>query len=122
MIKLGIYSEDVNDRVKKESVLIAGTKIMEMLHETYLERATLYRLKGPAFKLVEMKLAGLQKNAQKLGMDVSAYDLQQMQDRANHMVFEVSTRELKLTMVSLAIKKTPALVPAKRFVPLTARA
>lgn len=108
MIKLGVFSEDVNERVKQEAVLIASGKIMEMLNETYLERATLYRLQGPAYKLVETKLAGLLKNAQKLGMEISDYELQLMRDRANLMVFDLSKRELKLTMVALAIKKAPA--------------
>ena len=114
MIKLGVFSEDVNERVKQESLLIAGSKIMEMLNEAYLERATLYRLKGPAYNLVEAKLTGLLKNTEKLGMDVTPYELTLMRDKANLMVFDVSKRELKLTMVSLAIQKTPALQDKKK--------
>lgn len=114
MIKLGVFSEDVNNRVKQEAVLIASSKLMEMLHETYLERATLYRLQGPAYKLVETKLAGLLKNAKKLNMDISDYELKLIRDRANQMVFELSKRELKLTMIALAIKKTPAQLDKKK--------
>lgn len=116
MIKLGVFSEDVNDRVKQEAVLIASGKIMEMLNETFLERATLYRLQGPAYKLIETKLAGLLKNAQKLKLEISDYELTLMRDRANHLVFDLSKRELKLTMVALAIKKTPAQTDKKKKV------
>jgi len=107
MIKLGIFSNDINDKVREESRLIAGMKIMEMLRETFMERATLYRLSGPAFQLNEAKLTGLMRNAQKLGMELSEYEFKLLRDRANEAVFEASKRELKLTNVALSVKDTP---------------
>ncbi|GBR76678.1 hypothetical protein NO2_1189 [Candidatus Termititenax persephonae] len=114
MIKLGIFSNDINDKVREESRLMAGMKIMEMLKETFMERATLYRLSGPAYQLVEAKLLGLMRNAKKLGMELTEYEFNLLRDRANEAVFEVSKRELKLTNVALAVKDTPLLRDKKK--------
>ena len=114
MIKLGIFSEDVNNKVKKQSELIAGSKIMQMLRETFMERATLYRLSGAAYKLVETKLTGLMKNAKKLNMEISEYEFNLIRDRANEIVFEASKRELKLTLISLSVKETMPMLDKKR--------
>ena len=107
MIKLGIFSNDINDKVREESRLIAGLKIMEMLREAFMERATLYRLSGPAFKLNEAKITGLMRNAKKLGMELSEYEFKLIRDRANEAVFEAAKRELKLTKVAMSVKDTP---------------
>ncbi|MDR2430871.1 MAG: hypothetical protein LBD99_01235 [Candidatus Margulisbacteria bacterium] len=114
LIKLGIFSNDINDKVREESRLIAGLKIMEMLREAFMERATLYRLAGPAYKLNEAKITGLMRNAKKLGMELTEYEFTLIRDRANEAVFETAKRELKLTGVALAVKATPLLRDKKR--------
>ncbi|MDR1996793.1 MAG: hypothetical protein LBQ83_00460 [Candidatus Margulisbacteria bacterium] len=114
LIKLGIFSNDINDKVREESRLIAGLKIMEMLREALMERATLYRLAGPAYKLNEARLTGLLRNAKKLGMELTDYEFTLVRDRANEAVFEAAKRELKLTKVALAVKETPLLRDKKR--------
>ncbi|MDR1453171.1 MAG: hypothetical protein LBJ25_04285 [Candidatus Margulisbacteria bacterium] len=114
MIKLGIFSNDINDKVREESRLIAGLKIMEMLKEVFLERATLYRLAGPAYQLIDAKMTGLMRNAKKLGMELTEYEFTLLRDRANESVYEVSKRELKLTNVALAVKDSPMLRDKKK--------
>jgi hypothetical protein len=114
MIKLGIFSNDINDKVREESRLVAGLKIMEMLKEVFLERATLYRLAGPAYQLVDAKMTGLMRNAKKLGMELTEYEFTLLRDRANESVYEVSKRELKLTNVALAVKDSPILRDKKK--------
>jgi hypothetical protein len=114
MIKLGIFSQDVNDKVKKESQLIAAGKTLEMLRETFMERATLYKLSGPAFQLIEAKQVGLMKNAEKLGMDIGEYEFNLIRDRSNQAVFEVAKRELQLTTLSIQVKDTPVMQDKKK--------
>jgi hypothetical protein len=114
MIKLGIFSNDINDKVREESRLIAGLKIMEMLKEVFLERATLYRLAGPAYQLIDAKMTGLMRNAKKLGLELTDYEFTLLRDRANESVYEVSKRELKLTNVALAVKDSPMLRDKKK--------
>jgi hypothetical protein len=114
MIKLGIFSQDVNDKVKKESQLIAAGKTLEMIRETFMERATLYKLSGPAFQLIEAKQVGLMKNAEKLGMDIGEYEFNLIRDRSNQAVFEVAKRELHLTVLSIQFKDTPVMQDKKK--------
>lgn len=114
MIKLGIYFEELNEKVQREAELIAATKIIEMLHEALVERATLYKLAGPAYRMVEAKVTSLMKNAQTLNMDISEYDFNLLRDKANHLVFDVAKRELHLTMLSLSVKDSPPMRDKKK--------
>ncbi len=107
MIKLGIYYDELNEKIKKEAELIAAAKIMEMLKEALLERGTLYKLAGPAYKMIDAKITGLMRNAEKLKMNISEYDFNNLRDNANQIVFDISKRELHLTMVSLNVQETP---------------
>lgn len=113
MIKLGIYYDELNEKIKKEAELIAVAKIMEMINESFLERGTLYKLSGPAHQLNETKILSLMKNAAKLGLELGAYELKILQDKANLQIFGVAKRELRLTMVSLSVKNSPALKEKK---------
>lgn len=107
MIKLGIYFEELNEKVQREAELIASTKIIEMLHEALVERATLYKLAGPAWRMIDTKITSLLKNAKTLNMDITEYDFDLLRDKANQLVFDVAKRELHLTMVSLSVQDTP---------------
>jgi hypothetical protein len=104
MVKLGIYYEELNEKVQREAELIASTKIIEMLHEALVERATLYKLAGPAWKMIDAKITSLMKNATALNMDITEYDFNLLRDKANELVFDVAKRELHLTMVSLTVR------------------
>jgi len=114
MIKLGIYYQELNEKVQKEAELIAVTKIMEMLNEAFLERATLYRLAGPAYKMIETKILSLIKNAKRLHMDITEYDFNALRDKANVTVFDIAKRELHLTLISLSVKETRAMRDKKQ--------
>jgi hypothetical protein len=94
LIRLGIFSNDLNDQVKKEAENIARIKMMEMLKEGLQERATLFKMSGPAYQLVESKIMGVLKNTKKLGMDISEADFNLLRDKANYEVFGIAKREL----------------------------
>ena len=87
---------------------------MEMLKEAFMERGTLYKLSGPAFRLVETKIVGLLRNAEKLGMELGEYEVNLIRDRANQAVFDVAKRELHLAVLSLAVKETPPMREKKK--------
>ena len=95
LFKLGIFTKDLEEQVKHEAEIIAKVKIIEMLKEGLIERATFYDLAGPAHELVEKKIKGLMKNAERLGMPISAEEFNLMRDNANRRVFELSRRELE---------------------------
>jgi hypothetical protein len=94
LFRLGIMTPELDEQVKHEAEVLAKMKTMEMLREGLLERATLYDLSGPAYDLIERKIKGLLKNAERLGMPISAEEFNKMKDKANHEVYAISKKEL----------------------------
>ena len=109
LIRLGVYSNDLNERVKKESVNIAKLKTMEMIKEALYEMSTLFEMEGTAFTLVDTKMKGLLRNAQRLNLDIGSEDLLAMRDKCNLEVLEVVKREHRLTKVALTVTQQPML-------------
>lgn len=103
MIKLRIYSDELNETIKKEAENIARLKTMEMLKEALHERATLFTLSGSAYKMNEIKMLGLLKNAKRLNLEISEEDFMALRDKCNFEIFEVAKRELKLTEVAYKV-------------------
>lgn len=95
LFKLGIFTKDMEEQVQHEAEVAAKIKIIEMLKEALIERASFYDLAGPAHELVERKIKGLLKNAERLGMPISASEFNSMRDTANRRIFELSIKELK---------------------------
>jgi hypothetical protein len=87
---------------------------MEMIKEVVLEKATLFRMEGAAFELINKKIIGLMKNAGKLEMDISAEEFKMLQDKANRQVFEISKRELRLTNIASKATGAPHLLTKKK--------
>jgi hypothetical protein len=109
LIRLGVYSNDLNEKVKKESLNIAKLKTMEMIKESLYEMSTLFEMEGTAFNLVDTKLKGLLRNAQRLNLDISSEDLLALRDKCNLEILEVVKREHKLTKVALDVTRQPML-------------
>ena len=109
LIRLGVYSNDLNEKVKKESLNIAKLKTMEMIKESLYEMSTLFEMEGTAFTLVDTKLKGLLRNAQRLNLDISSEDLLALRDKCNLEILEVVKREHKLTKVALDVTRQPML-------------
>ncbi|HVN66839.1 MAG TPA: hypothetical protein VMT55_00580, partial [Candidatus Sulfotelmatobacter sp.] len=58
LFKLGVLTKDLDEQVKHEAELVAKLKVVEMLKEALIERASFYELAGPAHQLVEKKIKG----------------------------------------------------------------
>ena len=95
LFKLGIMTGEMDERIQHEAEIVAKVKIIEMLKEALIERAAFYELAGPAHQLVERKIKGLLKNAERLGMPLSTGEFNLMRDTANRRVFELSLAELE---------------------------
>jgi len=93
---------------------VARMKMMEMIKEALMERATLYRLEGPAFILLDRKMVGLLRNAKRLELDISKHDYELLRDKANYQVFEVAKRELRLTVIAAKATGAPHLRSKKQ--------
>jgi hypothetical protein len=109
LIRLGIYSNDLNEKVKKEAVNVAKLKTMEMIKEALYEMSTLFEMEGTAFTLVDTKLKGLLRNAQRVNLDIGSEDLLAMRDKCNLEILEVVKREHRLTKVALTVTQQPML-------------
>ena len=83
--------------------------MMEMLKEGLQERATLFKLSGPAYQLVESKIMGVLKNTKRLGLELSEGEFNLLRDKANYEVFEIAKRELRLTDLALKMTGDPRL-------------
>ncbi len=109
LIKLGIYTKDLDGQVQEEALILAKMKILEMLKEALLERATHYDLAGPSYQLVERKIKGLLKNADRLGMDISTIEFNSLRDSANRRIYDVSAKEMEVINELLAENQNPEL-------------
>lgn len=107
LFKLGIFTKDLDEQIRHEAEVVAKIKIIEMLKEALIERGTFYELAGSAHELVERKLKGLLKNAERLGMPISSEEFISLRDNANRRVFELSKRELEEVRTSRSIKDSP---------------
>jgi hypothetical protein len=94
LFKLGVMTPELDNQVKHEAEVLAKMKTMEMLREGLLERATLYDLSGPAHDLIERKIKGLLKNAERLGMPIQSAEFKVMKDKANNEIHAISKKEL----------------------------
>jgi len=94
LFRLGVMTPELDDQVKHEAEVLAKMKTMEMLREGLLERATLYDLSGPAHDLIERKIKGLLKNAERLGMPIQSAEFKVMKDKANNEIHAISKKEL----------------------------
>ena len=55
MIKLGVYTEDKEDALKKQGEFLAATQFKEELASSFLEEATLPVLSGPEYKIIKKR-------------------------------------------------------------------
>ena len=98
LIKLGLVQEELQttfEKTNEEGVALARLKLLEMLEEALRERATLYKLAGPAFKLIEKKIKGILRNLKNLGLDMDGRDFVKLRDKANSEIHTVATGELR---------------------------
>ena len=108
MIKLGIQFGDF-EKIEKEGAALARLRVMDMLREALYERATLYQLAGPAFKLNAKKIKGLMKNLERLGIELSTSEFNALKDDANRRMFDTAKEELERVMIMRQTNRAPAL-------------
>ena len=104
LMRLGVYTPEIIERVKREASAIAGMKIMEMLREAILERSTLYNLKSAEYKLVRRKIQGLIKNAKALGIEIGEEAIRGLIAQANRKTFDLIKGEISLIDAELEQK------------------
>jgi hypothetical protein len=94
LFRLGIFTEELDGKVRGEALVLAKMRSLEMLQEALLERATLYELAGPAHRMIQGKIKGLLKNLERLGMPISDAEFVSIRDQANNKVYQLAQKEL----------------------------
>ena len=92
LIKLGISSDEFKN-IEKDGTGLARLRLIDMLKSALEERATLYELAGPAFKLIEHKIKGILENIKRLGWDLSDTEFSSLRDNANIKVLNAAKDE-----------------------------
>jgi hypothetical protein len=108
LIKLGLETEDFM-KIEKEAKALARYRTLEMLKESFIERATYYELSGPAYGLLKNKIKGLVSNLGNLDMSVSKEELDYLRDEANRMMHDHAIIELKSAASILENQENPAI-------------
>ena len=114
LLKLGVYTDVLNERIQKEAEMVAKDNILDMLREALEERSTLYELKGPAYLLIEHKIKGILKNADKAGISIDKAEFNKLRDESNHRMFEITRKEVEMNGVRLSEMDLPQLVVRHR--------
>ncbi len=96
LMKMGIFTPVLDEKLSMEAETLAKQKIVEMLNEVCLERASLYTLKGSANNAIKRKRRGLLKSARRLGMGLSSQDMAKMQYLADKRILDVIKEQISI--------------------------
>lgn len=105
MVQLGIFSPALEEQISEDARKMAIEKLLEMLKESLIERASFYELSGSAYTINEKKIKSILKNLNNLECALSEEEFKELRDQANKRIFDISNRELQ--MVNLAYKNNP---------------
>jgi len=108
LIKLGLQIDDFQ-RIEKEGVAVARGKLLDMLKEALAERSTLYKLAGPAFKLLEKRIKGIMSNLDRIGEALTVAEFENLRDTANRKMYDMAVQELHAVDALLKEKANPKL-------------
>jgi hypothetical protein len=108
LIRLGMKVDDF-EHLAKEGVEVARRKLLDMLTEALNEKATLYDLAGPAFKLIEKRIKGLMSNLERIGSPLTVGEFENLRDAANRKMFDMAEQELAAVEAMLKGQPNPSL-------------
>jgi len=94
--KMGIFSKSLDEKVSLEAESLAKVKIMEMIQEAVMEKATFYKLKGPAYDIVQKNIDNCMKAGERIGMHLTKEDVDMMQTNANHIVLDLISEQIRV--------------------------
>jgi hypothetical protein len=95
MIKLGIYSDELNEKLVREGKAMAKLKAMEMLDEGLHEEATFFEA-STAKDLVDKKLKNTLANLERLGVSLTDEEFVAIKTKSQRKILEIAQKELEL--------------------------
>ncbi|MFH1428836.1 MAG: hypothetical protein ABIH39_03730, partial [Candidatus Margulisiibacteriota bacterium] len=109
MVQLGIYTPELVMQLKEEAGEQAKKRMWDVLQEGLLERATLWILKGPAYKLNQQKIKNALRTLKNMGFPVAPRRFVALRDDANRKMFDVTKKELQDVIISNKHNPSPEL-------------
>ncbi len=91
--QMGAYDDDTWNEVLAEGAALAKNRLIDLLHEAYEERASMFELKGPAYDMVKKKLRLAVRGLKKMGEAVTAPYVYGIRDQVNRSVFFIIKEE-----------------------------
>ena len=92
LMRLGIFTKGLDEKIKSEAKILAKLKTMEMLDEALHERASLF---DPAKdKLTDNKIKNCLKNLERLGFSLGDQGFEDLRNKANRHMYDLVKREL----------------------------
>ncbi len=95
LIKLGVFTDQVDEKLQREGRALAKMKTIEMLEEGLHEEATFFD-QGTAQSLVERKVKNCLKNLEKLGVTLSESEFGSLKSKAQKKILEIAKHELEV--------------------------
>ncbi len=113
--RLGLYSEEKMERLKKEGHALAKIRLIDLLRESFEERATLLELKGAKYQLVQEKLKMALKGLRVSGESLPKSDIYAIRDQVNRAMFSVIKEDyVKAELLLEANPKDIGLIKQKK--------
>jgi len=91
LVRLGVYTQDLDDKVKEEAKTLAKMKVMEMLDEALCERASLFDPEKDG--MVDGKIKNCLKNLERLGFKLEDGEFKALKDKANQQMYSLIEAE-----------------------------
>ncbi|NQT29446.1 MAG: hypothetical protein HQ596_02630 [Candidatus Saganbacteria bacterium] len=93
MVRLGVFTKDVDEKLKSEAKTLAKLKTMEMLEEALHERAAIFA-DGAAKDMMKNKIKNCLKMLERLGFELSDQNFVVLRDKANRHMYDLVSKEM----------------------------
>lgn len=109
--KMGVFDEEHLKRLKDEGEALAKIRFMDMIRESFEERATIVDKKSAAYRLAKNKLRTALKGLKRLGVTILKSQLEEIRDSVNKTMFSIIKEDyIKLEVQAKAFSKQVALL------------
>ncbi|MGA0241480.1 MAG: hypothetical protein ACO3K7_00595 [Candidatus Marinamargulisbacteria bacterium] len=94
MIKLGIYTDEKDDQLKKQGDFLAAKQLMNELRFIFREEASLLELNGPEYGVLQKKKTFFLSQLKKTGHPPSENELHQMKESTHREMYGLIKEEI----------------------------
>jgi hypothetical protein len=93
LLKLGVYSKELDNSLQEQGIFLAKAKLLDGLKKSFLEKATLFELKGPGYDIIKKRQKFCFKSLHRLGQPLSKEAHDKLRNEANREIFPIIKEE-----------------------------